>query len=82
MSSGSAELSGEAQGAALEVQIADPELWWPNGYGDPALHELNVSATVGGATSDIRRTRFGIREFAYESFAPVVISPPAVPPLS
>ena len=63
------------------VTVNDPRLWWPNGYGDPVLHELSVSATVGRHLSDARRTKFGIREFAYESFAPVVISPPAVPPL-
>ncbi|MEV4754772.1 discoidin domain-containing protein [Micromonospora sp. NPDC049559] len=64
------------------VEVKNPKLWWPNGYGDQVLHDLTVTATVGRAVSDTRKVRFGIREFAYESFQPVVISPPPVPPLS
>jgi lambda repressor-like predicted transcriptional regulator len=63
------------------VTVRDPKLWWPNGYGDPNLHDLEITATVGGKQSDHRTTRFGIREFSYDSFQPVVISPPGKPPL-
>ncbi len=53
-----------AEFAALRVQ--HPRLWWPNGYGDPALHDLTLTATVDGARSDSNRSRFGIREISYE----------------
>ena len=35
-----------AEFAQLKVQ--NPRLWWPNGYGDPALHTLKVSFATGG----------------------------------
>ncbi|WP_242153257.1 glycosyl hydrolase 2 galactose-binding domain-containing protein [Sphingomonas sp. BAUL-RG-20F-R05-02] len=48
------------------LRVAHPKLWWPNGYGDPALHTLRLSAAVGGAVSDTREVRFGIRQVTYE----------------
>ncbi|XVV08819.1 discoidin domain-containing protein [Actinoplanes sp. CA-131856] len=63
------------------VKIRDPKLWWPNGYGDPHLHDLTVTATIGRTVSDSRKVRYGLREFSYDTFQPVVISPPAKPPL-
>lgn len=50
--------------AALHVR--NPRLWWPNGYGDPALHTMRLEASVDGATSDTATTRFGIREVSYD----------------
>ena len=64
------------------VTVRNPKLWWPNGYGDPVLHDLALTATVGGRASDERATKFGIREFSYDWDQPVVISPPAIPPLN
>ena len=55
--------------AALKVR--NPKLWWPNGYGDPALHDLKLTAAVDGRTSDRRTTRFGIREFGYDYKIPL-----------
>ncbi|MBU7580207.1 MAG: glycoside hydrolase family 2 [Porphyrobacter sp.] len=65
-----------AAGATLDVRftperfaalrIANPKLWWPNGYGDPVLHDLAITASVNGAASDARKIRFGIREVSYE----------------
>ncbi|GAA4569044.1 glycosyl hydrolase 2 galactose-binding domain-containing protein [Planotetraspora kaengkrachanensis] len=48
------------------LRLRDPELWWPNGYGEPVLHDLTVVAAVDGVESDRRTTRFGIRQFGYE----------------
>ena len=53
-----------AEYAALRV--AHPKLWWPNGYGDPALHDLRLAFTTGGAVSDETHLRFGMREITYE----------------
>jgi hypothetical protein len=63
------------------VTVRKPRLWWPNGYGDPSLYDLTLTASVNGKQSDERATRFGIREFTYDWNAPVVISPPPQPPL-
>ncbi|WP_298170521.1 LamG-like jellyroll fold domain-containing protein [Novosphingobium sp.] len=48
------------------LHIANPRLWWPNGYGDPALYSLSISAAANSAPSDTRTLRFGIREISYE----------------
>ena len=50
--------------AALKVQ--HPRLWWPNGYGEPALHTLKVGFAAGGKLSDEREIEFGMRELSYE----------------
>lgn len=49
-----------------QLRIADPELWWPNGYGAQKLHTLKLSCIDGAETSDSREVRFGIREYSYE----------------
>ncbi|MCU6453691.1 glycoside hydrolase family 2 [Sphingomonas sp. A2-49] len=48
------------------LAVRNPKLWWPNGYGDPALHALTVTASVDGATSDVKTTRFGMRQVTYD----------------
>ncbi|MFC8080183.1 discoidin domain-containing protein [Streptomyces sp. NPDC057307] len=54
-----------------ELRVRDPRLWWPNGYGEPALHDLTLVAAVDGKESDRRATRFGIRQFGYEYAVPL-----------
>lgn len=49
-----------------ELRIRNPELWWPNGYGAPTLHDLSLTVRTGGTASDARTIRFGIREVSYE----------------
>jgi hypothetical protein len=55
-----------APGEFAALHVAHPRLWWPNGYGDPALHGLRLTASVDGAVSDSLATRFGIREVSYD----------------
>ncbi|HEV3357988.1 MAG TPA: discoidin domain-containing protein [Pseudonocardiaceae bacterium] len=56
------------------IELTDPNLWWPNGYGDPYLYDLALTATIGGATSDTRTVRFGIRKIDYQYHLPIVIN--------
>lgn len=56
-----------------QLSIHNPSLWWPNGYGDPTMHELTLTATAAGTVSDRRTRMFGMRQFAYTSDLPVVI---------
>ncbi|HEY3608070.1 MAG TPA: discoidin domain-containing protein, partial [Pseudonocardiaceae bacterium] len=56
-----------------QLQLTNPKLWWPNGYGDPALHELLLTATVGGRTSDHRVVNFGIRRISYDYGLPITV---------
>ena len=43
------------------------ELWWPNGYGEPALHKATLSFIPDGATEAMTTIEWqaGIREFTY-----------------
>lgn len=51
--------------AALRVE--HPKLWWPNGYGEPALHELTLRFVEHGVVTSEQKTSFGIREVSYET---------------
>lgn len=45
-----------------QLQIQNPRLWWPVGYGQPNLYQLNMTAeTSSGSTTSIN-TKFGIRK--------------------
>jgi len=48
------------------LKVRHPRLWWPNGYGKPELHDLDVDVLQGTALSDHARTAFGIRSVTYE----------------
>ncbi len=48
------------------LAVRNPKLWWPNGYGAPALHDLTLTTAVNNAVSDTRTLRFGIRQVTYE----------------
>ncbi len=50
-----------------ELSVAEPKLWWPNGYGDQPLYQLHLEATVGAAVSDQRNVTFGIRKLSYDT---------------
>ena len=49
-----------------DLSIKDPHLWWPNGYGKQYLHNLELTFTIDGNTSDKVNTAFGIREVTNE----------------
>lgn len=46
----------------ISIQIPDPHLWYPNGYGEPNLYNYSVSLVVNDEVVDFRKGRFGIRE--------------------
>ena len=54
------------------LRVSNPRLWWPNGYGEPALHDLVMTASVHGGQSDTRTRRFGLRQVEYD-LPPLVI---------
>lgn len=49
-----------------ELQLENPYLWWPNGYGEQYLHTLDLVVEVDGEISDKSHTSFGIREVSNE----------------
>ena len=49
-----------------QLDLQNPRLWWPNGYGKPELYDMKLSFSEGERESDSRNIRFGIREITYE----------------
>ena len=49
------------------LHIANPRLWWPNGYGDPNLYTMKVTFRTGSAISDQKTVPFGIRKYTYDT---------------
>ena len=49
-----------------QLRVQNPRLWWPNGYGDPALHTLKVTFAIGQKVSAAKQIDFGMREVSYE----------------
>ena len=44
------------------MQVENPQLWWPSGYGDPNLYSYKVVLLRNGAELDEREGRLGLRE--------------------
>ncbi len=49
-----------------ELQVLNPKLWWPNGYGPQNLYKLTLRFEVGKDVSQTVATNFGIRKIEYE----------------
>jgi hypothetical protein len=45
-----------------DIEIPDPNLWWPNRYGDQFLYLNETKLEIGSNISDIKSFRFGVRE--------------------
>lgn len=50
-----------------DLMIAHPHLWWPNGYGDPALYSCTLTLTIGDSASDASVVPFGIRKMVVDT---------------
>lgn len=48
-----------------QLRMKNPRLWWPNGYGEQNLYNLDLTALCDGQVSDMKRVRFGVRELSY-----------------
>jgi len=45
-----------------QLNIKNPYLWWPNGYGEQYLHNLELSFEINKKVSVVKNQMFGIRE--------------------
>jgi len=45
-----------------QLMINNPQLWWPNGYGEQFMYDLSLSFEVDGVVSETKEIPFGIRE--------------------
>lgn len=46
---------------AGKINIKDPAIWWPAGYGEQPLYTVNVTCKAGGAVQDVWEKRIGLR---------------------
>ncbi len=58
--------AGTARELRMETELRDPALWWPAGFGDQPLYDLEMQASVDGRLSDRVVTTFGIRSLTSE----------------
>lgn len=49
------------RGERCEIEIADPQLWWPAGYGGQPLYPVTVELLDGSGTIDTWGRRIGLR---------------------
>jgi exo-1,4-beta-D-glucosaminidase len=67
---------GESKDVNFEAQdypqlnISQPELWWPAQMGEPHLYSLHLQFEVAGTVSDATDTRVGIRQITSEVTSP------------
>ena len=47
------------------LNMRNPRLWWPHGYGDQPLYQLTVEARTNGVVSYRQVTQFGVRKLGY-----------------
>lgn len=45
----------------FEIKIDDPQLWWPNGYGEQNLHKISILLYQGSHLIDQNSFDYGIR---------------------
>ena len=50
----------------LEVRLDNPRLWWPNGYGEQPLYDVELSLTAEDRELDKRTFRIGLRKLELE----------------
>ena len=50
-----------AAGNNLTLEIKDPQLWWPNGWGDQPLYQVRTKLTRSGAVLDEKAYQLGLR---------------------
>lgn len=69
------EVSLEANKATLitldpsdhpSLHIQDPKLWWPKGYGQANLYDVELRFTINGKVSDQIAFKSGVREMSFD----------------
>jgi hypothetical protein len=48
------------------LHLLNPKLWWPNGYGDPYLYNVELSFNSSNGVSDKIEFKSGIHEMAFD----------------
>ncbi len=53
--------------ACADLVIDNPRLWWPNGYGEPVLHTMQLRLEIDGVASSKKSVTFGICQKSYRT---------------
>ena len=53
------------EGGCVDVEMEQPELWYPNGYGAQPLYPLTVKLTKNGALLDCEKTEVAFRKIEF-----------------
>ena len=54
-----------APSAFAALNVKNPKVWWPNGLGEPTLHDMRLSLAADGKASDEKTLKFGFRKYDY-----------------
>ena len=49
-----------------QLLLKNPKLWWPNGYGEQHLYDVNLTFELNGKTSDQKGFKTGIRQMNFD----------------
>jgi beta-mannosidase len=52
---------GQDFSGVAEIQVKDPQLWWPNGYGQQPLYKVEVQLINGRTVLDTYTAQMGLR---------------------
>lgn len=63
----SAEIAAGETEATVSASVPDVELWWPAGYGEQPLYDVDVRIEASGVVLDEARRRVGFRTVAWDS---------------
>ena len=48
------------------LRLKNPKLWWPKGYGEPNLYDVNLSFVIDGKTTDRTTFKSGVRQMSFD----------------
>ncbi len=48
------------------LHLKNPKLWWPKGYGEPHLYDVNLSFNVDGKETDRTSFKSGVRQMTFD----------------
>ncbi len=48
-----------------DLHIKSPKLWWPAGYGEPNLYDVELTVNEGSKTLDKKQFKAGLRQMTY-----------------
>ncbi|MFF5188395.1 glycoside hydrolase family 2 protein [Streptomyces sp. NPDC000345] len=68
---GDVRVRGEVTGTrgVVRLEVPDAALWWPRGYGEQALYEVELTLLHGSAPLDVWRRRVGFRTVVLDTSA-------------